>query len=244
MDSTPTQDDRLIQISPVLGKDVLLLQSFSGQEGVSTPFHFDLTVNSLNKDVQFDQVVGKPATIKILLPGEKERFVNGIISSFALSGVSDEFAVYQATLVPKLWMLTRNSDCRIFQNQTVLQIIDTILTENKVAPVHPVVDTARYKPREYCVQYTETDFNFISRLMEEEGIFYFFQHKDGEHSLVMADQPSSFVDNPFVKKAFYHSAPPKSLADVRRLRPGGRHRSCVRTCTSSATTTSSSPETI
>ena len=97
----PTQDNRLIQISTTLGKDVLLLQSFSGQEGVSTPFHFDLTVNSLNKDIQFDQIVGKPATIKIVLPKDQDRFINGVISSFTLSGVSgvsNEFAIYQATL--------------------------------------------------------------------------------------------------------------------------------------------------
>jgi type VI secretion system secreted protein VgrG len=209
----PTQDNRLIQISTPLGKDVLLLQSFSGQEGVSTPFHFDLTVNSLNKDIQFEQIVGKPATIKIVLPEEKERFINGIISSFTLTGASGEFTVYQATLVPRLWILTRNSDCRIFQKQTVLEIIDTILKENKVAPVLPRVDAGRYKPREYCVQYTETDYNFISRLMEEEGIFYYFEHKDGEHTLVLADHPSKFQANPFFKDAIFHSAAPKALTD-------------------------------
>ena len=212
----PTQDNRLIQLSTTLGKDVLLLQSFSGQEGVSTPFHFDLTVNSLNKDIQFEQIVGKPATIKIVLPKDQDRFINGVISSFTLSGVSgvsNEFAIYQATLVPRLWILTRNSDCRIFQKQSVLEIIDTILKENKVSPVIPRVDASRYKPREYCVQYTETDFNFISRLMEEEGIFYYFEHKDGEHTLVLIDHPSKFQPNPFVKDALFHTGAPKDLTD-------------------------------
>src|SRR5262249_15939458 len=143
--------------------------------------------------------VGKKATVLIHLPDLSKRYINGIISSFSQGGSSPlesgttpaAFSTYHATLVPWLWALTRTSDCRIFQNLTVPDIIAKVFKE------HGFSDFANrlygsFEPREYCVQYRETDFNFVSRLMEEEGIFYFFEHTEDKHTLVLANRSNEF----------------------------------------------------
>ncbi|HWQ33705.1 MAG TPA: type VI secretion system tip protein TssI/VgrG [Blastocatellia bacterium] len=186
-----TQDNRLIQINTPLGKDVLLLQGFNGEEGVSRLFHFDLRMHSENRSIRFESIVGQRATIRITLPDESERFINGVISSFSQGGSSQHFAHYNATLVPWLWLLTRTSDCRIFQNLSVPDILQKIFREYGFTDFKLKLHES-YKSRDYCVQYRETDFNFVSRLMEEEGIFYFFEHEEDRHILVLADHPGEF----------------------------------------------------
>ncbi len=209
---TYTQENRLIQVYTTLGADELLLHSFSGQEGISQLFHFEMRMHSENRSIKFEDIVGKKATIVTHLPDGKLRYFNGIINSFAQGGSSPLeggatpkiFAGYYATLVPWLWVLTRSSDCRIFQNMTVPDII------TKVFKDHGFSDFSRrlygiYEPREYCVQYRETDFNFISRLMEEEGICYFFEHEADKHTLVMTDRPNEFKPLPLHKDVSYRS---------------------------------------
>ncbi|HLG17539.1 MAG TPA: type VI secretion system tip protein VgrG [Blastocatellia bacterium] len=193
-----TQDNRLIQVFTPLGKDVLLLQRFSGEEGVSRMFRFDLYMHSENRSISFDSIVGKKATIKMVLQDRSERYINGIISSFSQAGstplesgtTAKIFAHYHATLFPHLWMMTRTSDCRIFQNKPVPDIIQMIFEEHKLEFKNRLHGS--FEPREYCVQYRETDFNFVCRLMEEEGIFYFFEHERDKHTLILADNPSEF----------------------------------------------------
>jgi type VI secretion system secreted protein VgrG len=197
-----TQADRLIRVETVLGKDVLLLQGFRGQESVSRLFHFDLYMHSENRSIKMESIVGKKATVVIVLPDKKERYINGIISSFSQAGSTPLemgttpkiFAHYSATLVPHMWMLTRTSDCRIFQEMTVPDIITKIFEEHKLDFDNHL--HGKFDPREYAVQYRETDFNFVSRLMEEEGIFYFFKHEAGKHSLVLANHHDEFKSIP------------------------------------------------
>jgi type VI secretion system Vgr family protein len=206
-----TQANRMIRVETVLGKDALLLQGFRGQEGVSRLFHFDLYMHSENRAIAMDSIVGKKATVVVVLPDQKERYINGVISSFAQAGSTPLemgtnpkiFAHYSATLVPWMWMLTRTSDCRIFQDMTVPDIIARIFQEHKLDFKNRLHGT--FKPREYCVQYRETDFNFVSRLMEEEGIFYFFEHAPDQHTLVMADDPSEFKPTPLQTDVSYKS---------------------------------------
>src|SRR5690242_17637373 len=124
-----TQDYRLISIHTVLGKDVLLLQGFRGQEGVSRLFSFDLTMHSENKSIAFEAIVGKKATIRLILQDRSERYINGIIAAFSQGGASSVFTAYHATLVPWFWLLTRTSDCRIFQNMTIPDIIQKLFQE-------------------------------------------------------------------------------------------------------------------
>lgn len=200
-----TQDYRLISIDTVLGKDVLLLQGFQGQDGVSRLFSFELMMHSENRSISFESIVGKKATIRLKLPDNNERYINGIIASFSQGGASPEFASYHATLVPWFWFLTRTSDCRIFQNMTVPDIIQNLFQEHGFSDFKNKLHGS-FKPREYCVQYRETTFNFISRLMQEEGIFYFFEHEKQKHTLVMANNPSEFKPCPNQAAARYESA--------------------------------------
>ncbi|MGA9767910.1 MAG: type VI secretion system tip protein VgrG [Blastocatellia bacterium] len=214
-----TQADRLIRVETVLGKDVLLLQGFRGQESVSRLFHFDLYMHSENRSIKMESIVGRKATVAIVLPDKKERYINGIISSFSQAGSTPLemgttpkiFAHYSATLVPHMWMLTRTSDCRIFQEMTVPDIITKIFQEHKLDFKNHL--HGDFKQREYAVQYRETDFNFVSRLMEEEGIFYFFKHEADSHSLILANDPSEFKSMPQHGDISY-----KSLIGEDRLR--------------------------
>jgi type VI secretion system secreted protein VgrG len=206
-----TQANRLIRVETVLGKDALLLQSFRGQESVSRLFHFDLYMHSENRSISMESIVGKKATIIIVLPDKKERYINGVISAFSQAGSTPLemgtnpkiFAHYSATLMPAMWMLTRTSDCRIFQEMTVPDILAKIFEEHKLDFKNHL--HGDFKEREYCVQYRETDFNFVSRLMEEEGIFYFFKHEADKHTLIIANDPSEFKATPLHGDISYKS---------------------------------------
>jgi len=208
-----SQDNRFIKLETTLGKDVLLLQGFKGSEGVSQLFHFDLDLRSENKALAFSSIVGKKATIKIALEDGSERCINGLIASFSQGGSTTvnvgagpmALASYSATLVPWLWMLKHTSDCRIFQNKTALEILEGIFKEHGFADFK-INTQGTYASREYCVQWNETDLDFVSRLMEEEGIFYFFEHTADKHLLVLADKPSEFKPCPFGAEARYDTA--------------------------------------
>ncbi len=200
-----TQDARMIRVHTPLGKDALLLQSFSGQEGVSELFRFDLKMHSLNRSVAFDAVVGKGATVEVVLDGGKQRFINGVVSSFSQAGASGGLAHYHATIVPWLWLLTRTSDCRIFQQMSVPDIIEKLFGERNFKD-YSLRLHGSFHPRDYCVQYRETTFNFVSRLMQEEGIFYFFEHAKDKHTLVLANSPNEFKPCPNQTSARYESA--------------------------------------
>jgi type VI secretion system secreted protein VgrG len=208
--ATYTQDNRQIQILTPLGKDELLLTGFTGQEGVSRLFSFDLRMLSENRSIKFEDLVGKKATIKITLPDASERFVNGFVSSFTQGGSTmmeggtapKIFANYTATIVPWLWLLTRTSDCRIFQEMSVPDILEKIFKDNGFTD-YKIRLQGSFQPREYCVQYRETAFNFVSRLMEEEGIFYFFEHEQDKHTLILANSPSEFKPCPLQAKVSY-----------------------------------------
>jgi len=208
-----TQDNRFIKLETPLGKDALLLQGFTGSEGVSQLFHFDLRLHSENRAVSFPSIVGKKATIKIQLSSKEERCINGLISSFSQGGSTAitvgtgtaTLASYSAELVPWLWMLKHTSDCRIFQNKSALEIMEAIFKENGFSDFQ-VKTQGSYAQREYCVQWNETDLDFVSRLMEEEGIFYFFEHSADKHLLILADKPAEFKPCPFGADARYTTA--------------------------------------
>ncbi|MDE3180878.1 MAG: type VI secretion system tip protein VgrG, partial [Acidobacteriota bacterium] len=186
-----TQEGRHISIDTPLGKDVLLLQGFTGQEGISQLFRFNLELLSENASITFNDIVGKNVTIKTELVGGSQRYFNGYVSQFAQTGKDDRFAHYQAEVIPWFWFLTQNADCRIFQNVTVVDIITKVFKDLSFQDFENKLQ-GTYDQLEYCVQYRETHFNFVSRLMERYGIFYFFQHESGKHTLVLADSNSAF----------------------------------------------------
>jgi type VI secretion system secreted protein VgrG len=188
-----TQEKRFIAIDTPLGEDVLLLQGFTGYEGISRLFSFDLDLLAETSSIPFNKIVGQRVTIRINLANGSNRYINGFISRFAQSGRDAWFTRYQAELVPWLWMLTRTADCRIFQNMTVPDIITKIFKDLGFSDYKNLLE-GNFEPRDYCVQYRETDFNFVSRLMEQYGIFYFFEHTKDKHTLVLAN--SSTVHKP------------------------------------------------
>src|SRR5246127_1501583 len=183
-----TQAGRLISLTSPLGEDKLLLTGFSGHEAISRLFNFHLTTLSEDTDIDFTSIIGQSVTINITQSDDSQRYFNGIVSHFACTGKNGDMTRYELEVVPKLWTLTRYADCRIFHNKDVKDIVKAVLDERGIA--YQASLTGTYKKLEYCVQYRETDFNFISRLMEQFGIFYFFQHDDGSHTMMLGDSTS------------------------------------------------------
>jgi type VI secretion system secreted protein VgrG len=200
-----TQQGRLVAIFTPLGEDVLLLQRLAGQESISGLFRFDLELLSENSAISFSDIVGQPATIALDAGDAGTRYFNGHLSRFAQSGRDDRFTHYRAELVPWLWFLTRTADCRIFQKMAVPDIIVKVFQGLGFKNFKNSLQSS-YSPREYCVQYRETDFNFVSRLMEESGIFYFFEHDKDKHTLVLGDSPAVHKDCPGISKVVYDTS--------------------------------------
>jgi type VI secretion system secreted protein VgrG len=184
-----TQDNRLIAINTPLGKDVLLLQGFIGRESISRLFHFTADLLSENHSIASKDVVGKNVTISLGVPHDGKRYWNGFVSRFAFVGRDERFSRYRAEIVPWSWFLTRTADCEIFQQKTIPDILKKVFGDFGFNDFQDKTQ-ATYVQREYVVQYRETSFNFISRLMEEYGIFYFFDHDKSSHKLIFADKPS------------------------------------------------------
>ncbi|HEU4927167.1 MAG TPA: type VI secretion system tip protein VgrG, partial [Vicinamibacterales bacterium] len=180
---------RVMEIVTPLGDGVLLFHQMSAREEMSRLFEYRLQLLSSKEDVNLDEILGKNVTIKLGLADDETRFFNGYVTRFALGGMHGRYHRYIATVRPWLWFLTRTADCRIFQEMTAPDIIKAVFAD------HPAADfklelTGAYRKRTYCVQYRETDFNFVSRLMESEGIGYYFRHTDGHDTLVLTDSTS------------------------------------------------------
>ncbi|MEM1412462.1 MAG: type VI secretion system tip protein TssI/VgrG [Pseudomonadota bacterium] len=189
MPNLTDDSERLIRlISDLQGQ--VAIKSMTGTESLGQLFRYDLDLISDDPDIDFDSIVGKRVTIEIELQ-EGVRNIDGFVTEFRFTGAHDEYAHYVATVRPWLWFLTRTSDCRIFQQgqdgiKTVPDIIKAVFRQNGMVDFEEEL-TGTYRDWIYCVQYRETDFNFISRLMEQEGIFYYFRHEAGKHTLVLSD---------------------------------------------------------
>jgi len=207
-----TQETRLIGIETPLGKDILLLRGFSGQEGISRLSNFDLDLLSHDPDIKFEDIIGKRVTLRVTLGSDKKRYFNGFISRFMQTGSDRGLANYRATMVPWLWFLTRTSDCRIFQKKTIPDIIEQIFKDLGFTD-YKLQLQGSFEPRDYCVQYRETDFNFVSRLMEQYGLLYFFEHEKGKHTLVIANDPSAHQPCPEQKEAKWEAQGSGALAE-------------------------------
>lgn len=193
-----SQDHRLLAVDTPLGKDVLLLQELTGYEGISRLFSYELDLLAFDNDsIAFEDIVGQKVTITLHLPDGTPRYINGYVSRFTQGETDDRlFTHYHAQVVPWLWFLTRQADCRIFQNLAVNDIISQVFNLFDFKDFRLSLQGS-YPQLEYCVQYRETSFNFVSRLMEEFGIFYYFDHTtEGKHTLVLSDQSSTLPDCP------------------------------------------------
>jgi type VI secretion system secreted protein VgrG len=182
-----TQADRPLKITTPLGEDRLLLTRLRGHESISQLFNFRLDLLAeTGSEIHFDQILGKMVTIEMRLLDGKKRFFNGIVKSFSQGARDERFVHYGAEIVPKIWLFTKKVRSRIFQHLTVPEIIHQVLSGLEVN--YEILGT--YYQRDYCVQYRESDFDFVSRLMEEEGIYYFFSHSHDTHQLMVTDVPN------------------------------------------------------
>jgi len=207
------QTERLLTITTPLGSDVLLLESFQGQESLSGLFQCTLHLISKQPSVSFAGIVGKRVTIKIE-DEQGSRYINGFVSRFsqgarfahtAVGQGKEYYTRYHASIVPWLWNLTQTSDCRVFQNKSVPDIIKQIFSDLGFSDFKLMLKGS-YEPRVFCVQYRETDFDFVSRLMEDEGIFYFFEHSQDKHTMVLGDSPSAHQNCPGQSSLPYNAA--------------------------------------
>ncbi|VUD46597.1 Actin cross-linking toxin VgrG1 [Thalassocella blandensis] len=185
-----TQDNRLISISDFgLGKDTFLLTDFQGGEFISDIFSFDITVLSEKLDISPKDIVGHPVTINI--DTEFSRIFNGVISEFSFGEMKGRSVrEYSMKMVPWFWLLTKTNNHRIFQNKNAKGIICDIFTRAGFTDFD--FQAKGGEVREYCIQHNESDFDFVSRLLEEEGIAYYFTHSNKNHGLVLTDQASVF----------------------------------------------------
>ena len=206
-----SQAGRPFRVDTPLGSDDLVLQRFDGEEAISVPYTYKLELLSEENDLDPAKLLRKPMTITIVLPDDTERKIDGIVRKFVQLGQKDDVTFYRAEIVPWFWFLTLSQDSKIFQGMTVLDIAQEVF-DGLAYSDFEFRCTQTYETREYCVQYQESHFNFVSRLFEEEGIFYFFEHSDGKHVLVVADDASAHEPCPGQESARITSDP-GSLAD-------------------------------
>ena len=218
MSTTFTQENRLLAIKTTLGVTELLLEKLDGEEALSKPFEFKVLMLSPNFEVDIKSLLRTSATITLYLSDGTPRYFNAVFRSIVQTGESggaaagDEetttgdtapkLATYEAILVPKIWFLSLNSDCKIFQNLSVPDIVGNVLKDAGISDFR-FGTQGTYPVREYCVQYRESSLNFISRLLEEEGIFYYFEHTDTKHTMVFADTSSVLSTCPGQAAAWY-----------------------------------------
>src|ERR1700733_4636444 len=201
-----------VRITTPFGANKLLVRSFRGEEAISELFRYDLELYSEDASLDFTQIVGKAVTLQIQLSDGSFQYVNGIVGRFTQAGRDERFTTYLAELHPSLWMLTMSTDCRIFQNKNSLDIVKQVFSGLGFSDFSDKT-TASLSSREYCVQYRETAFAFVSRLLEEEGISYYFDHDASKHTMVLVDDSSSWGACPGLTSARYVGAEPKYDSD-------------------------------
>lgn len=184
--SINTQDHRLAKVKSLLPENRLLFRKMTGVERLGELFDYQVQLLSVDTDIDLNELLGTDMSIAIERPDEGVRFFNGYVAEAAQIGFDGELAKYGLTLKPWLWFLTRTADCRIFQEKSVPDILSDLFHDEGFTDFDLQL-TGEYQPRNYCVQYAESDFDFVSRLMEQEGIYYYFRHEDGKHTMVICD---------------------------------------------------------
>ena len=207
-----SQANRLMKATTPLGPDLLVLCGFRGREALSELFHFQLDLLAKRPfSAPFDKMLGQPIGVHIELPNGLARLFHGMVSRFTETQQDDTFTHYQAELVPKSWLMTRRLGSRTFQQKSVPEILQEVLRGFEFS----LELTGDYPRRDYTVQYNETDFAFASRLMEEEGIGYFFRHEEDRHEMVLFDNSLQLADLPVDSTVVYEQVTDGVRDDVR-----------------------------
>ncbi|WP_444940197.1 type VI secretion system Vgr family protein [Microbulbifer sp. ZKSA004] len=192
--TTLNQDRRLIKVDSPLGTDAVIATSLQGEEHISKLFRYELQLLSDDHAISQKDIVGKAVTVSVH-HSETPRYINGYVTQLSLRDVNAEgVRSYSATIQPGLWFTSLGGSNRIFEKKSAKQILEEVLGEYSKVIKLSVKLNAEYITREYCVQFDESDFEFINRLMAEEGISYYFKHSNGQHELVLCDDSQDFYD--------------------------------------------------
>ncbi|QBE66703.1 type VI secretion system Vgr family protein [Pseudoduganella lutea] len=223
----PTQANRPVTVASSLGPDALLFRRAHCSEGLGRLFELRVMLASARADIATADVLGKELAITLELEEGGKRHFHGIVTRFAYLGWRDGMPAWEAVVHPALWLLTRSSDCRIFQEKTTLDIVKAVCGDGAYGGLVKI-DAGKLSStpakREFCVQYRESDFEFVSRLLEEEGIYYYFRHDAGGHTMVLADSygahatAAGYATLPFWDEQEGRRSPEKS---VTRMWPAG-----------------------
>lgn len=193
---------RAIKVKTPMGDEVFRFERMSGHEKLSGGFEYQLFVLSENHTVDLSALLGQSITVEVELPTSGHRYFNGYVVNFTMDGESSRYSRYRMVLRPWLYLMSLGSNCRVFQPATVPEIVKKLFGEWPLGEVRDAL-TETYRTLEYCVQYRESDLNFINRLMEREGIYYFFEHSDGKHTIVLADSSTAHVTAPGYEEVGY-----------------------------------------
>jgi len=170
----------------------LVFDSMTATEALGRPFLYELQMSSIKAQGELMSLLGSSVTVSITLPDKSKRYFNGIVARLSYAGLRGGAFSYRIELRPWIWLLSRTQDCQIFQNMSAFAIITQIFQKAGFADFEDKrQNQAGSTVLEFCVQYRETAFDFVTRLMEEWGLYYFFQHADGKHTLVICDDPNS-----------------------------------------------------
>jgi type VI secretion system secreted protein VgrG len=179
-----------VTVTTPLGPDALVFQSMEGREALGEPFEYWVHLVSDDPNIKLTDVLGQTITVTLQLPGGGERNFHGHVTAFEFVTAGDPAAIYRATVRPWFWLLTQTTNCRIFQNKSIPDIVKQIFQDRGFGDFEDSL-SGDYPTKDYVVQYGETDFNFVSRLLEETGIYYYFRHEASTHTLVLADSYSA-----------------------------------------------------
>jgi type VI secretion system secreted protein VgrG len=191
------QDRRLVQVKTTLDAELLLVHGLSGVEEVSKPFDLKVELLSPYAHLELKSLVGQPMRLTMNTHVDTDRYFHGYVREFARTGSDGGFARYEARLSPWFWFLTHRTNCRIYQDLNVVDIARRVFAEyGALAAARFDVDEGRYPVLQYCVQYNESDFAFVSRLLEDAGIHYRFEHAEDQHTLVCSDDSTQCPPQP------------------------------------------------
>ncbi|KWA16720.1 type IV secretion protein Rhs [Burkholderia cepacia] len=196
--------------------DDLKFHTLDGSDELGRLFEFRIEALADSHSLSLKDMLGKPVTVRIEQQDLSTRYLNGIVARASLAGRrAERYYGYELIVRPWLWLATRRSDCRIFQNKTVPEIVQEVLSTYGFPIENHLAET--YVPREYCVQYNETDAAFVSRLMEFEGIYYWFRHAEDTHTLMLSDAMSSHTALPGYETIPYIARDRTAIADEEHI---------------------------
>jgi type VI secretion system secreted protein VgrG len=194
------------------GKRKFIIDEIFGDEQLSGLFHYRLRMRTSDNAIDFTQIMGQSVAVHIIMVSGETRYVNGVVTCFRQADTDGVMTTYYAELRPWLWQLSLSTDSKIYQNQTATDIITSVFSDFGFSD-HKDSTQGACANREYCVQYQETALDFVSRLMEDEGIFYYFEHTEQKHTLVMANAASAHPPCPGLSAARYTDSDPKTKTE-------------------------------